>query len=118
MLKLQLFIGEQCSEVFEARTVLYLFRVATINSQNLKQSRVLFVTASGTCHACDMVALAQTILTSLLHRYVSIFTTRQVALHTQEAVALIAQIKVALNGHCFLWNEFATLRRVAAVAVP
>ena len=118
MLKLQLFIGEQCSEVFEARTVLNLFRVATINSQNLKQSRVLFVTASGAGHTCDMVALTQTILTSLLHRYVSIFATRQVALHTQEAVALIAQVEVTLDGHCFLWNEFATLRRVAAVAVP
>ena len=67
MLKLQLFIGEQGSEVFEARTVLNLFRVATINSQNLKQSGVLFVTASGARHTSDMVALAQTILTSLLH---------------------------------------------------
>ena len=118
MLKLQLFIGEQCSEVFEAGTVLDLFGVATVHGQNLKQSRVLFVTASGARHTSDMVALAQTILTSLLHRYVSIFATRQVALHTQEAVALIAQIKVTLNGHRFLWNEFATLRRVAAVAVP
>ena len=66
MLKLQLFIREQSREVFEAGTVLYLFGVATINCQNFKQSRVLFVTASSAGHTSDMVALAQTILTGLL----------------------------------------------------
>ena len=59
-----------------------------------------------------MVALAQAVLARLLDRYVGVVSARQVAVDTQEAVALVAQIEVAADGDRFVARRHRRARLV------
>ena len=102
VLEMQLRVGEQRSEVFEARTRTRLFGIAAVHRVDLKQRRVLLVTTSWTAEAGNKVTLTQTELAGELHRDVGIVAAGEVAIHSQEAIALVAQIEIARNLH---WLE-------------
>ena len=73
--------------------------VLAVHGVDAQQRRVLLVATGGPGHAGDVVALAQAELAGLLHRHVHVVAARQVAVHAQEAVALVTQVEEAGDGH-------------------
>jgi hypothetical protein len=65
---------------------------------DLEQRWVLLAAAGGTRHTGDVVALAQTVLTGLFDRDVGIVPVREITVHAQEPVALVAQVEI--TAHC------------------
>ena len=97
VLEAQPLVREQRREVLEPGPPLGRFRVAAVDGVDLEQRRVLLVAAGRPADAGDVVALAQAVLAGQLHRDVGVVAARQVALHPQEAIALVAHVQVA--GH-------------------
>src|SRR5690606_35636536 len=62
-----------------------------------EQRRVLLVAQRRTARALHAVAAAEAELADLLGRHVDVVLRRQEPLHPQEAVALVAQVEVALD---------------------
>ena len=96
-LQLELLVGEQRREVLEAAPVAGLLGVLAVDRVDAQQRRVLLVAAGGPAGALEVVALAQAELADLLDRHVHVVLRRQVALHAEEAVALVAQVEEALD---------------------
>ena len=98
VLEAELLVREQRREVLELRAAARPARDrASLTVWISQQRRVLLVAAGRARQAGDVVALAQPVLAGLLDRDVDVVAARQVAVHAEEAVALVAEVEVA--GH-------------------
>ena len=99
-LEAQHLVGEQRREVLEAGPLTRGLGIGPVDRVDAKQRRVPLVASGGPARTRDVVALAQTEPTHLLHRHVHVVTAREVAADAQEPVALVAQVEqpVDLDG--------------------
>src|SRR5262249_9658624 len=116
-LHLELLVREQRREVLELATVACLLGIHLVDGVDAKQRRVLLVARRRTARALQVVALAQTELTRLLHRHVHVVLRWQEALQAEEAVALVAQIEIALDLDGLTRERLFRLARPVAIAV-
>ena len=86
--------GVRSSKRGRSRRLLGVLAVDLVDPQ---QRRVLLVAERRAAGALEVVALAQPELAGLLHRHVHVVARRQEAADAQEAVALVAQVEVALD---------------------
>src|SRR4051812_29776129 len=97
MLEVQLLVGEQGGEVFEPRPRLGLLRIEPVDRMDLEHRRILLVASRRPAETRHVVTLAQTELPGQLHGDVGVVAAGQVAVDTEEAVALVAQVQIAGN---------------------
>src|SRR4029078_5598555 len=94
LLQVELLVGEQRREIFEARPRLGLVGIEAVDRVDLEHRRVLLVATRRAAEAGDVIALAQSELPCELHRDVGVVATGQIAVDAEEAVALFAQVEV------------------------
>ena len=95
ILEVEVLVGEQGREVLEARPPASLLGVGAVDRQHVEQCRVLLVATGRAARPGDVIALAQAVLAGELDRDVGVLATREVALHAEEAVSLVAHVDVA-----------------------
>ena len=95
ILEVEVLVGEQGGEVLEARPLARQLWVGAVDRQHVEQCRVLLVATGRATRTGDLIALAQPVLAGELDRDVGVLATREVTLHAQEAVSLVAHVDVA-----------------------
>ncbi len=110
-------VGEQRGEVLETRPGPRRLGVETVDRVDLEQRRVLLVAAGGPSEPGDLITLAQAVLAGELDRDVGVVAARQVAVDTEEAVALVAHVEIAADLDRFVADRFLDLEQVAVVAL-
>src|SRR5690606_6691411 len=96
-LQRQALVGEQRRQVLEPAAVAGLLGVEAVDLVDAHERRVLLVAQRRPAGPGHDVAPAQAELPDLLHRHVDVVLGGQVAVHPQEAVALLAQVEEALD---------------------
>ena len=90
-------VGEQCREVLESRAALGVVGRLAVDRHDLEHRRVLLVAAGRAAHGHDVVAAAQPVLPRQLDRHVRVALAGEVVVDPDEAVALVAEVEVALD---------------------
>jgi len=94
---MELLIGKEGGEILESWPVAGHLGVESGDGVDLKESRKFLSTARRATEAFDPVALAQGEPSGLANRYVDVLRRGQIALASEETIALVAQVKEAAH---------------------
>lgn len=110
--------GMHRREAVEVRSLGGLVGVSAVDGLDREQGWVLLVAVCRSRRAGNHVTLAEVVLANEFHRHVGVVAARQIAVHSQEAVALTAEIEVPLHRDRFAIPLFVAVAAFVAVSPP